>query len=109
MTEISEHDAVEAGATWLDQNFAGWDLNIDLVNLDVESLEFCIRGQLDAAGYAVGVALYEHDYASYPVELGFEVEPTPVEGSDTLFTRNYKSITEEWKALIQERQENDND
>lgn len=44
---------VAAGATWLDENFPGWEREIDLGTLDIEDCSACICGQ-SLAKYVVG-------------------------------------------------------
>lgn len=101
---MSMHEAVKAGAEYLDHEFGTktWDKRIDLDRLRLDDGCGCVLGQLYAdeaedhmtTGYAIGISRARAlGYTS--VELGFTI----TEGG----SGRWGALTRAWKRLIRER------
>jgi len=85
----SEYEAAVArGAAWLDENHAGWWMEIDLARLDLGSLDNCVIGQLGIVEAVPG---------GYDPELGFDLYP-PIDFG------LYPALTATWRKVIEARQ-----
>lgn len=74
--EAQVAEAVELGAKLLDENLPGWYSRIDLADLDIESPDWCILGQLYPS-YKEGVNRLSSALSSLfnPSKYGFDVSP----------------------------------
>lgn len=117
---------VAAGAAWLDENFPGWEREIDLGTLDMSNCSACICGQslreLIATdenvfdGFSVAVVLganvksdwqwtIQHQKAiDWAATHGFAL---PLKGidwdDDTVVSNSWKKLENLWLDLIKER------
>lgn len=93
---------VAAGAEWLDNNFPGWEREIDLGTLSLDNCQECICGQsLRKVAFGAG-AMDGYHYATYfsgrskdwAIAHGFYVN-----GTD----ENWRMVEGIWVELIKER------
>lgn len=101
---------VAAGAEWLDENFPGWEREIDLGTLDLKSCQDCICGQslrklaqeklwLSGSGYDYALDVLGHS-SRWAEEHGFTV----LDRFDrTNVQAKWKATESLWRELIKER------
>src|SRR5687768_423496 len=95
---------VAAGAAWLDENFPGWEREIDLGTLDLRSCDACVCGQ-SLRKYAAENIDYFMDGFNYALEVfeeGFtwaENHGFFVMGDDD----DWIEVETLWRDLIKER------
>ena len=95
MTTIKER--VEKGAALLDEKRPGWEKEIDLDGLVMESGTCCVLGQLYEGSF------YKGKWAILP-EWGADSWDTPAtEHGFTSQNGVYVALTRAWKRLIRER------
>ena len=101
---------VATGAAWLDENFPGWEREIDLGELDIENCSLCICGQSlrkfvvnGLTGYDIALAvshgLAESKFRNRALRFNWANE-------HGFYARNFMHATtleSLWRDLIKER------
>lgn len=88
---------VIAGSQWLDENFPGWEREIDLGELDITDCEVCVLGQALKKHASQGESGYD-----YGCDLGGTAEVSRGRWS---WNHGFLSQFDEplWRDLIKER------
>lgn len=95
-------ERVQAGAALLDEKRPGWDQEIDLDTLALESECLCVLGQLFGKfAYGLDVLKLPRSY----VAPGSEIVPYGFDLSRDMDRDLYPSLNDAWKALITARRE----
>lgn len=92
--EVNVRPEVKRGAAWLDEVRPGWDKEIDLTKLELDSCADCVVGQLFGLTPRLRPARF------YQENYGFDITDE-VYGFDT--NASYAKLTEEWRDLIASR------
>lgn len=103
MSDYTVADHVAAGVAFLDGNVPGWDLRIDLGELDLNHCNKCILGQLygDPSNDAAYLAeARELGIRGRLDDLGFEA---PDSYSEAGLNAAFDELTAEWARVITER------
>ena len=100
-------ELVRRGAALLDRERPGWENEINLLNLDLQSPRFCVLGQLYEEFADQGFAEYGFDYAAReipelvdddgPQMFGFDI------GVSFGTVHDYELLDEAWEVFITAR------
>lgn len=95
---------VAAGAAWLDENFPGWEREIDLGTLDINHCHACICGQGLRKVARIAGAYSGYDYAKSlhglnPIRWAADHGFTLPDGDEG----DWIELEQTWRELIKER------
>jgi hypothetical protein len=92
---------IAEGMAWLDRVHPGWELEVDVANLDQNDPCMCMLGQLEGGYYE---ALLTHEIPSEGEELGFYTKPEKnFAGWWVAKPEDWEILTDEWRTAIKQR------
>ena len=94
-------EQIKNGVNWLDENFPGWEHEIDLEKLNLESSCSCILGQTSDYWWVL-----ESQVAPEPLEGVFDTLERRSEWAEAhgFFQRDvdeYDELTDQWKVMVE--------
>lgn len=112
MSELTIEQRVQAGVEWLDENRPSWVEEIDLVELDMDSCNMCVLGQLfgnfwDAPISDTPPPIEQEELAAYHEMAGARGfsygRRITIPAEEAALDEDLDALTAEWRRVIESR------